>query len=253
MSDRSSNGATEGGAPRERIVSSAGESTLTRHVPGEIRDVSFHSAVRGYERREVDRYVQQVNTLIAELEISGSPESAVRHALDRVGKQTSGILQQARETADAIIETARTEGEEAIDRATDRSRQIVDAARTEAARIVAGAGGEAHDLVREGEAELDAARNEAGRVRAEADEALAAASSHADEILGKAERETKALLEERRRIVEDVLALAARLQEAADGRVAPTAVHDRADGRPEEPSSTRVRERKARSGPASDA
>ncbi|MBV9337067.1 MAG: hypothetical protein JO243_14375 [Solirubrobacterales bacterium] len=37
---------------------------------------------RGYSPAAVDRYVEQVNRLIAELEISASPGSAVRHALD---------------------------------------------------------------------------------------------------------------------------------------------------------------------------
>src|ERR1700751_3705277 len=64
-------------------------------VPPNLRDVSFRTAVRGYERREVDRYVERANHLIAELEITRSPESAVRHALERVGEQTSGILQRA--------------------------------------------------------------------------------------------------------------------------------------------------------------
>ena len=84
------------------------------NVPGDVRDVTFHTSVRGYERREVDRYVQRVNRVIAELEIARSPESAVRHALDRVGEQTSGILQRARETADEIIHTARSEASRAL-------------------------------------------------------------------------------------------------------------------------------------------
>jgi DivIVA domain-containing protein len=253
MSDQNSDDAAKDKAARKRPEPPAGDATLTRHTPGDIRDVSFHSAVRGYERREVDRYVQRVNTVIAELEIAGSPEAAVRHALDRVGEQTSGILQHARETADSIIATARTEGEEAIDRAMAKSRHIVDAARTEAAAIVAGAGGEAHDLVQQGESELDAARKQAEQVRLEADAALAAARSHAEEIVGKAERDTEALLAERRRVVEEVHALAARLEDAADGAAAPTAVHDRPEGSSEEPGSAGVRQRKPRSGPASRA
>src|SRR5689334_20627668 len=55
-------------------------------VPASLRDVSFSSAVRGYDRREVDAYVKRVNHVIAELEIGQSPESAVKHALDRVGE-----------------------------------------------------------------------------------------------------------------------------------------------------------------------
>ena len=41
----------DGGSPGE----------LLNHVPADIRDVSFGSVVRGYDRREVDAYVKRVN------------------------------------------------------------------------------------------------------------------------------------------------------------------------------------------------
>src|SRR5881227_4045495 len=107
------------------------------HVPDSVRNVSFPTAVRGYERREVDRYVQRVNRVIAELEITRSPESAVRHALDRVGEQTSGILQRARETADEIIHTARSEAEDTTERGRGEAREIIADARGEAERLAA--------------------------------------------------------------------------------------------------------------------
>jgi DivIVA domain-containing protein len=66
---------------------SSGE--LPPRVPAAIRDVSFPTG-RGYDRQAVDAYVNQVNRLIAELEVSRSPQAAVRHALDRVGQQTKG-------------------------------------------------------------------------------------------------------------------------------------------------------------------
>ena len=78
--------------------------------------MSFSTAVRGYDRREVDAYVKRVNALIAELEISRSPESAVKHALDRVGEQTAGVLQRAREAAEQLTATAVAEAEHATRR-----------------------------------------------------------------------------------------------------------------------------------------
>ena len=86
-------------------------------LPDDIRDPSFPAAIRGYDRRAVDTYVERVNGLIAELQISGSPRAAVRHALDRVGEQTSGILQHARETAEEITTSAREEAEDTTGRA----------------------------------------------------------------------------------------------------------------------------------------
>jgi DivIVA domain-containing protein len=74
-----------------------GESELL--IPKEIRNVSFPGSVRGYDRGAVDAYVKSVNRVIAELEIGSSPRAAVRHALEQVGEQTSGILQRSREAA----------------------------------------------------------------------------------------------------------------------------------------------------------
>jgi DivIVA domain-containing protein len=57
-------------------------------VPAE-RNVTFTGSRRGYDRGAVDAYVERVNRLIAELEVTRSPQAAVRHALERVGEQAS--------------------------------------------------------------------------------------------------------------------------------------------------------------------
>src|SRR5207245_11181418 len=94
--------AADAGAPGER----------RQRLRTDIRDASFPTAVRGYERRAVDTYVERVNRVIAELEVGSSPPAAVRHALDRVGEQTSGVLKRAREAAEEITATALAEAEE---------------------------------------------------------------------------------------------------------------------------------------------
>jgi hypothetical protein len=102
---------------RERAERRLGRLEVRDPLPEDIRDPSCPAAVRGYDRRAVDVYAQRVNRLIAELQVSGSPRAAVRHALDRVGEQTSGILQRARETAEEIATSAREEAEDATARA----------------------------------------------------------------------------------------------------------------------------------------
>ena len=53
-----------------------GLAELQARVPDAIRNVSFPTAGRsGYERRAVDSYVNQVNRLIADLEVSRSPQA----------------------------------------------------------------------------------------------------------------------------------------------------------------------------------
>src|ERR671930_359396 len=120
---------------------------LRAEVPAEIRNVSFPVSVRGYDRRAVDAYVQRVNRVIAELEVSRSPQAAVRHAVERVSEQTKGILQQARESGEQITAAARDEAE-----------QIIATAKAEAADLVVNASAEADRLGAEAEEVLANAR-----------------------------------------------------------------------------------------------
>jgi DivIVA domain-containing protein len=157
-----------------------GSSELRERVPAEIRKVSFQVAVRGYDRAAVDAYVKRVNRLIAELEVSRSPQAAVRHALDRLGEQTTGILQQARESAEKLTASAREEAEESIA-----------GARAEGERIVAGAGVEAGGLRAEAEQIVSAARAEADALKAEAEQIVASAKAEADEIIARSDAEAE--------------------------------------------------------------
>jgi DivIVA domain-containing protein len=194
--------------------------------PNEIRDVSFPSAVRGYERSAVDAYVRRVNRVIAELQMSSSPRAAVRHALEQVGEQTSTILQRARETAEEITASARQEAEETTARAKAEAAEIVLNASTESDRARADAG----TLVAEATAEAEATRSSA---RAEADEIVSKARAEAEKTLARAREEVAALRDEaearlrelhadiattwkeRRELLDDVRAIATRLEEEA--------------------------------------
>jgi len=184
-------------APRSRteeagwsaVAPGLGTGTARRSVvPAEIRNVSFHTAVRGYDRDDVDAYVKHVNRVIAELEVSSSPRAAVRHALDRVGEQVHGILQRARETAEEITRGALEEAEE-----------ITGSAKAEAADIVVNASTEADAAKAEADAILAQARAEAERIQA-------AARTEASEHLRQTEEEAETARE----------AAAARLQELED-------------------------------------
>jgi DivIVA domain-containing protein len=164
-------------------------------LPRAIRDPSFPGSVRGYDRRSVDAYVERVNRLIAELQVSGSPRAAVRHALERLGEQTSSILQRARETAEEITASAREEAEDITARARAEGDEILTSARREAAEAVS-------------------------RARADADAALAAAGAEADEVLTSARDESESTVararldaEQRTRSAEEEIAS---LQERAE-------------------------------------
>src|ERR671937_1684849 len=130
---------------------------LRDHVPADIRNVSFPVSVRGYDRDAVEAYVRRVNRVIAELEVTRSPQAAVRHAVERVSEQTKTILDEARESAEKITATAESEAEGIVGQAKEKAADLVVSASTEADRIRA----ESEELVERSKAE-------AGKILADA-------------------------------------------------------------------------------------
>lgn len=192
---------------------------LRDHVPADVRDVSFPGAVRGYDRAAVDAYVKRVNTVIAELEVSRSPQAAVRHALDRVGRQTTGILQRARETADEMSATAWAEADRTTARANAKAEEISAGAKSEAEDTIARARAESGQTVSAARAE---AEELLARTRAETEERLqqvrqeiASLQEQAKARLHELDTDTEAVWRERAEIVEDIHGLAVRLEAVA--------------------------------------
>jgi DivIVA domain-containing protein len=162
--------------PSSRLT--AGERNM---IAQKARDVDFPVAMRGYERSAVDRYVQQVNRLIAELEMSASPESAVRHALEEVSEETHDLLQRAHQTAEEITAKSRSRSDERLQQAEREAA----AAREAAAREIL----EMRETV---ERETASLRETAER---EAGELLAKARREADELHGTSTRKAQELRE----------------------------------------------------------
>jgi DivIVA domain-containing protein len=98
----------------------------------DIRQPDFPMTLRGYDREAVDSYVEHVNRLIADLEARSSPQAAVRHALDQVGEETSGILERAHETADGITARSQAQAAERLERAEREAREVLRNAETQA-------------------------------------------------------------------------------------------------------------------------
>jgi DivIVA domain-containing protein len=188
---------------------------LRDHAPAEIRNVSFPVSVRGYDRRAVDAYVARVNNVIAELEVSRSPQAAVRHALERLTEQTSGILQEAREAAEQITASARAEAEESTAHAKAEAAEIVvnasdqaDATTAEADEILTNARAEA-------EKTLAASRAEAAERRKRSEQEIAALREEALNWVRELHADTAAVSEERGEMLDDIHGMATRLEELA--------------------------------------
>jgi cell division septum initiation protein DivIVA len=224
-----------GAAERDRIVKQA-------------REASFPIGLRGYDRTAVDRYVERVTRLITELEMSSSPESAVRHALEEVSEETRELLQRAYETADDITARARSKADERVRQAQSEVQEMLDAARHQARETREAADHDAQKLRKTAEAEAqtvretaqreaDALRGTTTREVAELREAASrdsqqtreaahlegektrfSARREADEMVQSAESRTRdlarnaeAILQERRRLIDDVRAVGEQL------------------------------------------
>jgi DivIVA domain-containing protein len=89
-----------------------------------LRDASFPLAVRGYDRRAVDEFLDELRTLVEDLEAHQTREGVVQKALDELGEETAGILQRAHETADEIAARSRAQADGRLQRA-EREAEIV--------------------------------------------------------------------------------------------------------------------------------
>ena len=234
----------EAGRPAPRFASGRGirdrDRTLMR-----LREVEFPVAMRGYERAAVDRYVTEVNRVIAELEMTSSPEAAVQHALDEVSEETRELLGRAYQTAEEITANSRSKADDRLQQAEHEAQEMRVAAVSEAEQTREAAVRETQQLravtarevselrasTQREAAELretttrqvaelrEAAAREAQQLRAsaqrEADELRASAGREAEEAREAVELRTRELARsaehiwrERRRLLEDMRAVA---------------------------------------------
>src|SRR5215203_5858825 len=141
--------------------------------------------MRGYDREAVDRYVSRVNQVLAELQITAAPESAIRHALEQVTDETKGLLERAHETADEITRRSRSQADDRLQRAEREVQELHDASEQEARELRAEAARDVRDAAEARVAELEA--------------------------------DARAILEERARLISELRDLVRRLGEVAEG------------------------------------
>jgi DivIVA domain-containing protein len=97
---------------------------FTRSAAERLRTVSFPLAVRGYDRRTVDEFLEELHALVSDLESRQTREGVVQKALDELGEETAGILQRAHATADEIAARSRAQADGRLQRA-EREAEIV--------------------------------------------------------------------------------------------------------------------------------
>ena len=207
-------------------VKKANEKSRDARVPADIRNVSFPAAMRGYDRDAVEAYVRRVNRVIAELEVTRSPQAAVRHAVEQVSEQTKAILDEARESAEKITVTAKSEADGIVAQAKEHAADLVVSASTEADRLRA----ESDELVARSKADAEKiladTEAEAAQRRQHAESELAELQAEAEGRRRDVEADTAKVWERRRELLGDIDQMATRLHEAA------TAAADRLSEKP---------------------
>jgi DivIVA domain-containing protein len=175
-----------------------------------LRDVRFPTAMRGYDREAVDRYVSRVNQVLAELQITAAPESAIRHALEQVTEETRGILERAHETAEEIPRRSRSQAHDRVQEATQEAEQLREASEQEARQA-------RDDAAREAREVREAAAKEAREVREAAQSEARETREAAEARVRELEADAQAILEERARLISELRELIRRLGDFADG------------------------------------
>lgn len=192
-----------------------------------LHDPAFPlSLLRGYDRRAVDAYVDRVSAILLDLRASRSPQEAIRRALDRVGEETSAILQRAHAAADEVTRESRAKADDRVqeaqaeaDRLTGEAGRVRADAAAESERVRGEAAAAAETLAGESERASDAmlaAATEQARLRTEEAEAEAQgivveAQARVRELDADAER----VWQERQRIIEVTRDLAGELERVA--------------------------------------
>jgi DivIVA domain-containing protein len=160
-----------------------------------IRSATFPVARRGYDKREVDRFLI---SLAEWLETGGADQSrteVVRRELERVGEETGKILTDAHDVAERL----RVQAEREVEGLTEGAQAQADRTRAEADRILAEAQGVAETAAQKLRTDADAY---ATQTRTDADR-------DAEQSLAKARAEAKRVVDEanaRKADIESVIA-----------------------------------------------
>jgi len=185
----------------------------------EVTGVEFSSSRRGYDRVEVDRYVERVSRIVVELEAMRSPDAVIERALADVGEETSAILRRARKAAEEIIADAETHARDRTEAVEAQARELREDAdrysartRADGEQVLKNARDQAHEI--DAQAEADATR-----VREEADRYREQVSTHIDQ-----------LARERHRLIEDLRKLADQFHRTADRALEQIPSHDTSYG-----------------------
>ena len=182
----------------------------------EVTGVEFSSSRRGYDRVEVDRYVERVSRIVVELEAMRSPDAVIERALADVGEETSAILRRARKAGEEIITDAEGQARERTAQADAQARERTAQADAQARDAREDADRYSAGLKAEGEQALNDAHARAERIEAQAGADARRVREDADRYRTQVLAHIEQLSQERHRLIEDLRKLADQFHRTAD-------------------------------------
>src|SRR5215211_1622670 len=92
-----------------------------------IRTATFSVARRGYDKREVDRFLERVAEWLESGGDDDSRRQLVRNELERIGQETGKILVDAHDVGEGIRERADAEAAQIVDQAREEADEVREA------------------------------------------------------------------------------------------------------------------------------
>jgi DivIVA domain-containing protein len=192
----------------------------------EVTGVDFSSSRRGYDRDEVDQFVERVSRIVVELEAMRSPDAVIERALADVGEETSAILRRARKAAEEIIADAEEHARDRSEQVEAQARELQEEADRYNARVRADAEQVLSDARSEADQIVSHARAEAGRLRDDATTEVTRVRGDADRYRAQVTAHIEQLAQERHRLIEDLRKLADQFHRTADRALEQIPSHD---------------------------
>jgi DivIVA domain-containing protein len=186
---------------RKEIPMSVVEQGSTTPSDLEIGVPEFPVALRGYDRQQVDAFVQdltvrltaerrraeQADRGVAQLraELATVRESQGPPTFEQLGAEAGRVLSQAGSSAKLLIEEAQTRGREVVDAAESRAAALGERAERRAAELEAEAAATVEQAVAERETILAEAARTVAAIRGQAEQEARTALEHAQDAAGR--------------------------------------------------------------------
>jgi DivIVA domain-containing protein len=153
-----------------------------------LRSPGFSYGRRGYDRHEVDRFLEQLVDWLETDAAHDIGQIAVTRKLELVGKSTAHILLTTEQEAEALRRQAKEDLAELHAEAEAQAREVREAADDYAAHVREGADDDARHTREEATAEASQTIEEGLRRRAQIDDEIKELEAQRDAALEKLER-----------------------------------------------------------------